>query len=55
MDAAAALRILGFEQWPARVTLTKRWRELIALHHPDHGGSTKTAAAINLAYQYLKR
>lgn len=55
MSYATALRIMGFRDMPSSANLTKRWRELVGLHHPDRGGDLKVCQAINAAYTYLKQ
>lgn len=55
MDGRSALRILGFTSWPEQAVLRKRWAALVSQHHPDRGGNTKICAAINVAYEYLKK
>lgn len=55
MDGKTALRILGFTSYPDQATLSKRWRQLVYLHHPDHGGDVRICAAINVAYGYLRK
>jgi len=55
MSFPVALRIMGFENMPARSALIKRWRELVSAHHPDIGGDTKVCSAINAAYTFLKQ
>lgn len=54
MDWKSALRIMGFSTKPDTPTLTKRYRELVWDHHPDHGGDDRVCAAINVAYHYLR-
>jgi hypothetical protein len=53
MDYGSALRILGYARCPTMRELQKRYRDLMKDHHPDHGGTTRAAVAINLAYDYL--
>ena len=55
MDAGAAMRILGFATYPSQAALYKRYRELMNVWHPDHGGENRIAVALNLAYAYLRR
>jgi hypothetical protein len=55
MDLKTALRIMAFSSPPGPDELLKRWRVLIGEHHPDRGGETRVAAAINAAYAYLRR
>jgi hypothetical protein len=55
MNAATAMRIMGFSSWPTADELKQRWRVLMAQHHPDRGGSTEIAAAINAARDYLQK
>jgi len=54
MSMRTALRIFGLDTRPNAATLQARYRTLIWEHHPDHGGSTEIAAAINAAYSYLR-
>src|SRR5436305_5473 len=52
MTLASALRIFAVSNPPGRDELVSRWRRLIWDHHPDRGGSTAVAAAINAAYTF---
>lgn len=54
MDFRTALRIFGLAKKPNSETLQARYRALIWENHPDHGGDTRIAAAINAAYSYLR-
>jgi len=54
MTLATAQRIFGFSGSLTAQELLARWRHLIWEHHPDHGGDTDIAAAINAAYSFLK-
>lgn len=55
MDLKTAMRILGFIVLPSPKLCQLRWRDLVGTHHPDRGGETAVCAAINAAYDYLKK
>lgn len=52
---AAARQVLGFQMDEPldAVKIKARHRQLVRKHHPDHGGSTKRMANINLARDVL--
>jgi hypothetical protein len=53
MDYSSACRIFGINSVAKGWSPTSRYRELMRQHHPDTGGSTRAAVAINLAYRFL--
>ncbi|TCD24079.1 molecular chaperone DnaJ [Pseudomonas sp. IC_126] len=54
----AALELFELDQEGASLTLhaiKRRYRQLVSIHHPDRGGSTKRIQSINLAMEILQR
>lgn len=51
---AIAARILGVQRGVTQKELTKTFRALILKHHPDKGGDSLHAMAINAAFAMLK-
>ena len=48
------LSIMGFTSLPTMPELMVRFRELMQVHHPDHGGDLETAKKINGAWTILR-
>jgi hypothetical protein len=55
MSFNAALRIMAFATLPSVDALQRRYRSLVFQHHPDKGGNGSICAAINAAYEYLRK
>lgn len=53
--AALAWQILDMEPTGSRESLTRQYRRLILLRHPDRGGSDRVAAQTQAAYRCLLR
>lgn len=54
----AALELFELDQDAASLTLLtikRRYRQLVSIHHPDRGGSTTRIQSINLAMEILQR
>lgn len=57
-DKVAALQLFELDEasTPVNLALIKsRYRQLVSLHHPDRGGSTRRLQSINLAMEILQR
>lgn len=54
-EVAAAHEVFGLTAPAWLPNVRRRYRELVAVHHPDRGGVTATAQGINEAYIILKR
>jgi hypothetical protein len=54
-EVAEAHEVFGLKAPVGPSSVRRRYRELVALHHPDRGGVTETAQRINEAYIILKR
>lgn len=50
-----ALKVFGLGANFTQAELVKRYRELMRRAHPDAGGSTEQASAINTAYSVIKK
>lgn len=53
MTRKEAALILGVRQSAARDEISSRWKRLMALNHPDNGGSTFIASKVNEARDFL--
>jgi len=53
MNRREALAILNLGGSPSRAEIQKSHRNLMALHHPDKGGSSFIATKVNEARDYL--
>lgn len=51
---AEALAVLNLEEDAGSKTISNRYRELAAIHHPDKGGDQATFISIRQAYETLK-
>ncbi len=51
---ALALRTLNLNSDASRNDITRSYRELISLHHPDKGGDRDTFITIRQAYEVLR-
>jgi DnaJ-domain-containing protein 1 len=54
-EVAAALDALGLKAPQSFAQVRRRYRQLLAIHHPDRGGDTAHAQRINQAFIILKR
>lgn len=54
-EKLSALALFGLAEPCDLATIKKRYRQLLATHHPDKGGSVVTAQALNDAMAVLKR
>lgn len=55
MDKRIAYRIFALTNRPPTREITTMWRKLVWDNHPDRGGDTRVCAAINAAYEFLKK
>eukprot|EP00030_Apusomonadida_sp_AF-17_P000607 a175270_307.p3 GENE.a175270_307~~a175270_307.p3 ORF type:complete len:134 (-),score=49.60 a175270_307:170-526(-) len=53
MTRKEAALILGVRQSASRDEISTRWKKLMALNHPDNGGSTFIASKVNEARDFL--
>jgi len=54
-DKQAALQVLSLSEPCDFTQVKKRYRELLAVHHPDKGGSVSMTQSLNEAMTILKR
>jgi hypothetical protein len=54
-EVQAAHELFGLSEPAGAAQVRRRYRALVATHHPDRGGDTETAQRINEAYIILKR
>jgi hypothetical protein len=55
LSALDAYRTLGVEPGATLIEVEQAYHRLIRVHHPDVGGSTADAAALNDAYKVVRR
>ena len=53
MTRKEAALILGIKQSASKKDITKAWKKLMLLNHPDNGGSTFVASKVNEARDFL--
>ncbi|WP_157719156.1 DNA-J related domain-containing protein [Halopseudomonas salegens] len=54
-EHARALRLFGLQEPVTAGQIKRRYRQMLSQHHPDRGGSTADAQAINDAFLILQR
>jgi len=54
-DKLTALALFGLEEPCDLATIKRRYRQLLATHHPDRGGDVATTQSLNEAMAVLKR